>query len=69
MKRKREYVDFVKDILEYSQKIERFIANISFENFVRNEEKVLAVNHSLQIIGEAAKHIPKSIRDKYPQIP
>ncbi|MEM2150252.1 MAG: DUF86 domain-containing protein [Candidatus Bathyarchaeia archaeon] len=24
---------------------------------------------SIEVIGEAAKHIPKSIRDKYPSIP
>jgi len=27
------------------------------------------VIRSIEVIGEAAKHIPKSIRDKYPSIP
>jgi uncharacterized protein with HEPN domain len=28
-----------------------------------------AVTHALEIIGEAAKHIPVSVRNKYPDVP
>ena len=30
---------------------------------------MLAVIHSLQIIGEAARQIPKSVRENYPDFP
>jgi len=36
---------------------------------VDNEEKVLAVIHALQIIGEAASRIPSSLRRRYPELP
>ncbi|MDZ7292190.1 MAG: DUF86 domain-containing protein [candidate division KSB1 bacterium] len=42
---------------------------IQFEDFQNDEEKTLAVVRALEIIGEAAKHISKSVRDKYPEIP
>ena len=69
MKREREYSDYVRDIMEYTQKIEKFVGNVDFNDFVKNEEKVLAITHSLQIIGEATKHIPKSVRNQYTHIP
>ena len=36
---------------------------------MRNEEKGLAVIRALEVIGEAARNIPKPIRKKYPNIP
>ena len=42
---------------------------MDFEAFRTNEEKVFAVIRALEIIGEAAKNIPKSIRGRYTEIP
>jgi uncharacterized protein with HEPN domain len=39
------------------------VKDVDFEAFRANEEKVFAVIRALEIIGEAAKNIPKSIRD------
>jgi uncharacterized protein with HEPN domain len=45
------------------------VKDVEFEAFCANEEKVFAVIRALEIIGEAAKNIPKSIRGKYTEIP
>jgi len=69
MRRKRIYTDHLRDIAHYAAKAEQFVAGLDFEQFVANEEKGLAVLHALQIIGEAAAHLPGSIKQRYPDVP
>jgi uncharacterized protein with HEPN domain len=64
MKIKREYQDFLVDILENAQKARGFVEGIRFQDFKKNEEKIFAVIRALELIGEAATHIPKSIDQK-----
>nr|WP_199313832.1 DUF86 domain-containing protein [Leptolyngbya sp. FACHB-671] len=49
--------------------IEQFTAGIEFEAFSSNLEKIFAVSRAIEIIGEAVKRIPDSVRDQYPDIP
>ena len=69
MKRKRTYTDYLLDILSNIEKAERFVENVGFDDFRANDEKVYAVVHALQTIGEAARHLPKSLRQRYAEIP
>lgn len=46
-----------------------FVHGVSFDDFCDNEEKMFAVVRALEVVGEAARHIPKSMRDKYPEVP
>jgi len=66
---KREYTDYLQDMLEASTKAIQFIKEVDFEAFCENEEKVFAVIRALEIIGEAAKNIPKSMRERYVDVP
>ena len=45
------------------------MAGVTEEQFRGDGEKQDAVSRRLQIIGEAAKHIPKNLRDRRPEIP
>ena len=69
MKSNREYTDYLQDILEAVSKARQFVKDVDFEAFRANEEKVFAVIRALEIIGEAAKNIPKSMRGRYTEIP
>ncbi len=42
---------------------------MKFVQFEGDDKTILAVVKALEIIGEAVKKIPASIRNKYPQIP
>lgn len=66
---KREYSDALGDILENCDKAIGFLGRMNFDAFVANEEKVYAIVRALEIIGEAARHIPPPLRAKYPEIP
>lgn len=64
----REYSLYFKDILEAIAAIEKFVAGMEFEDFKYDDKTSSAVIRKFEIIGEAVKHIPEEIRNKYPQI-
>jgi len=66
---KRDYKLFVKDILDSIMKIEKFVGEMRYEEFVEDDKTSSAVVRELEIIGEATKNIPKEIRVKYKEIP
>jgi uncharacterized protein with HEPN domain len=66
---KRQIQDYLQDILDAVAAIEQFTTGINFEDFSQNLEKVFAVSRAIEIIGEAVKRIPDSVRNQYPDIP
>jgi uncharacterized protein with HEPN domain len=66
---KRQIQDYLQDILDAVAAIEQFTTDIEFEAFSQNLEKVFAVSRAIEIIGEAVKRIPDSVRNQYPDIP
>jgi len=66
---KRQIQDYLQDILDAVAAIEQFTTEIAFEAFSQNLEKVFAVSRAIEIIGEAVKRIPDSVRSQYPDIP
>ncbi|OYT53958.1 MAG: hypothetical protein B6U72_04190 [Candidatus Altiarchaeales archaeon ex4484_2] len=67
--KKREYGDYVEDILDSIDAIEEFVKGMIFEDFKKDKKTVFAVVRAIEIIGEAAKNIPKAVMEKHPQIP
>jgi uncharacterized protein with HEPN domain len=65
----RQIQDYLQDILDAIAAIEQFTVGIEFEAFSENLEKVFAVSRAIEIIGEAVKRIPDSVRSQYPDIP
>ena len=56
-------------ILEAIEKIERYIAAVSFDDFSENDMMIDAVVRELEIIGEAARNLSDSFQEKHSQIP
>ena len=66
---KREHIFFIKDILDAIEKIEQFVGDMGFEEFVQDDKTSSAVVRKLEIIGEATKNMPLTIRKKYSMLP
>lgn len=66
---KRQIQDYLQDILDAVAAIEQFTTDIEFEAFSQKLEKVFAVSRAIEIMGEAVKRIPDSVRSQYPDIP
>ena len=54
-------------ILGAIEKIEEYVKSMSFDDFNKDTKTIDAVIRNFEIIGEAAKHIPSSIRKEYPE--
>ncbi|MFH1227474.1 MAG: DUF86 domain-containing protein [Planctomycetota bacterium] len=66
---KRNIALYIKDMLENMSDAEQFIGQMTYRQFARDKKTNFAVARSIEIIGEAAKHIPAEIRKKYSEIP
>ncbi len=60
---------YLEDILDAIDKAESFVGDLSAEEFAQDPKTAFAVIRALEIIGEAAKHVPDHIRDRSPGIP
>lgn len=59
---------YVQDMLECIEKIESYLAGVDADGFEGDSLLQDAVFRRLEIIGEAAKHIPPAVRDRHPDI-
>lgn len=67
--KKRDYGDFVQDMLDSINDVENFIDGMEFEDFIKDKKTIYSVVRAIEIIGEAAKNVPEQIRKKYPEVP
>jgi uncharacterized protein with HEPN domain len=59
----------LQDILDAAAKIARYTDGFDFETFAADDRTADAVTRNLEIIGEAARSIPGSVRARHPDVP
>ncbi len=59
---------FVEHILESIKAVEEFSKDTKKEDLVKSRLKQSAIIRELEVIGETAKNISKSIKDKYKEV-
>jgi len=69
MFKNREVIDFLEDALNAMAKAELFIADMTYEEFIKDEKTIFAVIRAIEVIGEALKHVPSELRQKFSDIP
>ena len=60
---------FVQDMLASIEKIESYLVGVDPDGFDGDSLLQDAVFRRLEILGEAAKHIPLAVRERRPDIP
>ena len=60
---------YLADMLKAAKAIRRFVAGVSRESFLANEEKYEAVNRKFEIIGEAARQLSPEARQQFTAVP
>lgn len=65
----RDGILYIEDCLEAISKILKYTKDLTEKQFFNNEMVFDAVIRNFEIIGEAAKNIPATIKKQYPDIP
>lgn len=69
MRGAREFRDYLADIQEASQNISKFISGMTKDKFAKDQKTIYAVVRAFEIIGEAAKKVPLTVRKRHPKVP
>ena len=65
----REWRFYIADMIQFAENILTYTAGMDRETFVTTALNYDASLRNLELIGEAATHIPDVIREKHPSIP
>ena len=65
----RDYRDFLADIVGACRSLIRFVEGMTLEAYLGDEKTRYAVMRAYEIMGEAVRHIPDSLKAANPDIP
>ncbi len=65
----RDWLLFLEDMRDSSDRILRQTAGRSYERWVADEVLFDATVRNLTVLGEAAKQVPEGVRERYPDVP
>lgn len=66
---KREWRFYLNDMIEFTEKVLSYTGGFDQTEFLKSGITYDATLRNLQLIGEAATHIPDEIRTSHPEIP
>ncbi|ADW20762.1 MULTISPECIES: DUF86 domain-containing protein [Thermus] len=66
---KRQLRLYLTDMLQAIGRIERYLSGLDWDAFLESDLHLDAVTRNLEILGEAARHLPEEIKSRYPEIP
>ncbi len=69
MNKRNRIKDYLNDIIECCDRIEKYTENISFQEYINNSLIKDSVERNLIKIGDIIERIPKDFQDEYNQIP
>lgn len=56
-------------IIDAAARIRKWLAGLSFGDFLDNEQLQMAVLYSIQVVGEAANNLSDGLKDALPTVP
>lgn len=65
----REWRFYIDDMIAFAEKVIAYADGLDQAHFVASGVNYDAALRNLELIGEAATHVPDEIRDAHPQVP
>ena len=65
----REWRFYIQDMLEFGEKVLSYTDGLDQDAFIADGLTYDATLRNIQLIGEAATHIPLDVRESYPDVP
>ena len=59
---------YVQDMIEFSEKVLSYTDGLDQATFIADDLTYDATLRNLELVGEAATHIPRAVRDAHPEI-
>lgn len=66
---KREWRFYIADMIAFSRKVLEYTEGVDQSHFLENGLTYDATLRNLELIGEAATHIPEEVRSAHPEVP
>lgn len=66
---KKTIREYLEEIIKYSEKAQKFTANIEYEEFIKDETTYVDAFRAMDRVIEAVKAIPEDIQKKYSTVP
>jgi uncharacterized protein with HEPN domain len=57
------------DMLEAARQVESFARDLSYDSYMSDPMRRMAVERGLELLGEAARRVSPSFRESHPEIP
>jgi uncharacterized protein with HEPN domain len=64
----RDFLLSLSDVVEHMDKAQRFVAGMSYEQFIAHEMAGYAVVRCIEIVGEAVKNVPPEVCERRPGV-
>jgi len=58
----------IEDIWEAIEKIQRYVAGLNHDTFIKDDKTIDSVVRNLEIISEAANRLPEGFRAQHPRL-
>lgn len=65
----RDWHFYIGDMLRFAEKVQAYTQGLDQPRFVASPLHYDATVRNLELIGEAATHVPEAVRSAHPQIP
>lgn len=65
----REWRFFVEDMIGFCERVQAYTATTNRADFSSDPMRYDATIRNIELIGEAATHVPESVRTTHPEIP
>lgn len=65
----REWRFHIDDMIGFAKKALAYTSGLTQTDFISDSLRYDATLRNLELIGEAASHVPEAIREKHPQVP
>ncbi len=65
----RLWIFYIRDMVEFAEKVLKYTSGFDQETLLADGLVYDAALHNIQLIGEAARHVPIDAREAHPEIP
>jgi uncharacterized protein with HEPN domain len=65
----RNPIMYLEDIAESMLRVQEYISGLDFQRFKWDRKTVDAVIRNFEVIGEASKNLPQTLKERYPDLP